>query len=257
MNNHRDLLGIVLNVLFALVVLGIIIIGLNRMGLYELPSVIENMFTGSSEQENSVDVDDGKVYSSVGYDDEKSAEVEKTLVTYENARLMLEKVKSVDDYHHEVYVSRDDKKTNDDARINIDKKDGLYRASVYTGNGKLTKEISEKDGNITVKEYVNEKLKSEFTYPSGNFTVGELAGVILDHENFLSGEYALSEGEFSVIQGDFGIELEIAFDTVMDNYKQREVYRMNLDYGVVVSARCYENDVLIYDMQTVNLKENG
>ena len=48
MNNHRDLLGIILNVLFAVLVLAIIILGLNRMGLYNLPEQIEN-FIFSSE----------------------------------------------------------------------------------------------------------------------------------------------------------------------------------------------------------------
>ncbi len=255
MNNHRDLLGIILNVLFAVLILAIIILGLNRMGLYNLPEQIENFIFSSEKEQKEENVDDSQIYNTVEYDENKYSKVEKTAVTYENARQLLSSVVSAQNYHHEVVVSRKNEGAQESVKVILKKQDGLYNAELYSIGGKLLKMISEKDGKITVKEYQNGYQVREFTHPAGNFTVTELAGVVVDHENFLSGDYELSEGEFSVIQGDFGIELEIVFDTVMENYTQHEVYRINVDYGMVTKALCYENELLVYELETYALRE--
>ena len=247
MNNHRDLLGIIINVLFASAILVTIVLSLNRMGLYKLPQGIENLLFPSDKEQISENADDSKIYETAHYEDDKSFKTEKTSLSYENARKMLEAVENTRDFHHELSVKY---AQNDNAeKIVVDCKNGLRTVYLYDRN-RMSKSIHEAEDTITVQEYENSVVVNEFSYPSGNFTAGELAGVITDHNSFLDGEYELEEGEFSVIQGDFGIELEIAFTEKMDGYEQREIYRINTDYGVVTSAVCYEADVLVYEMRT-------
>ena len=257
MNNNSDLPGIAVNIAITAVVLAVIILGLNRMGLYNLPSWIENVVNPDNYQDNNANVDDSMVYESVGYDISENTKVEKTSLTYENARQILEKIEVSRDYYHELSINLMSEGKTRSSKVVINKLDGMYSADIYNKSGRIIKSIENKNDSITVKEYTNERVTGEFSYPSGNFTVWELAGVIVDHENFLSGDYALEEGDFSVIYGDFGAELEIVFDTVMEEYSQHEVYRVNVDYGVVTNAQCYENDELVYEMNTVVLQHNS
>ena len=252
MNNHRDLLGIIINVLFAAAILVTIVLSLNRMGLYNLPSGLEKLLFPSDKEQTSENVDDSKIYDTVHFDADNSAQADKVAVTYENAKKMLEAVENSRDYHHELSLKYSSEGSG--KRVVVDKKDGFSSIQIYNGNT-VYKSIHEADGIITVKRYRNATVEREFSYPSGNFTAAELAGIITDHKSFLEGEYELGEGEFSVIQGDFGIELEIAFTQKADSYEQREIYRINTDFGVVTSALCYEGDVLVYNMQTDFLGE--
>ena len=257
MNNHSDLPGIAVNIAITAVVLVVIILGLNRMGLYNLPSWIEDVVNPDNYQDNAAGVDDSMVYESVGYDINENTNVEKTSLTYENARQMLENIEALRNYYHELNINLMSNGKTVFSKVVINKMDEVYSADIYNKSGRLIKSIQSENDSITVKEYTNERVTGEFSYPAGNFTVGELSGVILDHENFLSGDYALEEGDFSVIYGDFGAELEIVFDTVMDDYSQHEIYRVNVDYGVVTNAQCYENDELVYEMNTVVLQHNS
>lgn len=255
MKSHRDIPGVVINIFIAALILALIILGLNKMGLYELPDAVEKIISPSSTHEDDGDVDEGKVYDSVSFDKEREKVVEKTKISHENARKMLEEVKNTKSYRHELSVCRVDGSSSKVQRVVLEKSDNICSAAIYSENGLLLENIVEEGDNITVERIISGAHSEKITHPKGSFSVSELAGVVTSHENFLEGDYVLEEGDFSVIQGDFGIELEIVFDTVMDNYKQKEVYRINLDYGIVTSAKCYENDVVVYDMQTILLRE--
>ncbi len=255
MKSHRDIPGVVINIFIAALLLAFIILGLNKMGLYELPEAVEKIISPSSTHEDDRDVDEQKVYHSIGFDNDGNEVVEKTSISHENARKMLEKVENTKSYRHELSVKIGDGASSAVKRVVLEKSGTGLSAAVYSENGVLLENIVEEGDNITVERIISGAHSEKITHPKGSFSVSELCGVVTSHENFLEGDYVLEEGDFSVIQGDFGIELEIVFDTVMDNYKQKEVYRINLDYGIVTSAKCYENDVVVYDMQTLLLRE--
>lgn len=254
MNKHSDVLGLAANILIAVVILLIIIVSLNKMGLYKLPSPIEKLLSTSDEDEIPASVDDEKLYGSLDYDKNEDTDMEKVSVTYQNARTMLDSVENDKNYHHEISVTHKNDKKTVSKKVVLEKRDGLYTADIYSASGNHLKRISESNTDITVTEYKNADSKS-YTYPKGSFTVPDLSSVVVDFDSFLSGGYELEEAEFSVIQGDFGIKLEIMFETVMEGYVQQEVYSINPDYGVVTEAQCYENGVMVYDMQTLVLRE--
>ena len=50
---------------------------------------------------------------------------------------------------------------------------------------------------------------------------------------------------------------EVEFVSVKEGYSQLQKYTLNLDYGIVTEAKCYENDALIYDMYTDSISDNS
>ncbi len=49
----------------------------------------------------------------------------------------------------------------------------------------------------------------------------------------------------------------INFISHIGSYVQLQVYNINLDYGAVVSAKCYENDKLIYSLTTNSISDDA
>ncbi len=255
MKNHRDLEGLGANILIAALILLMIIAALNKMGLYNLPPLIENFLNPQSVEEKNHSIDEDKIYNSAQFDTESSGEVEKVKISHENAREMLEKIFNKNDYRHEISVTHYAEGTSLTRQVVIEKKNSFYEADVYSRSATLLESYSETDDEITAQKYSGGKVLHTATYPKGSFTVPELCSVIADHKSFLDGIYDLQEGNFSVIHGDFGTELEIVFETVLENYSQTEAYRINVDYGIVTQAECTENGKLVYSMQTLSLKE--
>lgn len=253
MKKNSDFFGLLLNVLLATIVIVFIVFGLNKIGLYELPSFIRKIIPSVQVEEDGDDEDE-KIYDFGGFDEENKGEVEKTELDYENARKMLESMKGTRDYSHRLSVTVYSESGSLTKRINVERKNGLYSAEISSSEGMSLKSISEHDEKITVREYAENGSFTELDYPKGGFTVSELCGVVLTPDTFLEGDYSLAEGDFSLLEGDFGIELEIAFVSSLDGYELKEVYRINPDYGIVTRAESYEGDSLVYLMQTELLR---
>ncbi len=255
MKNHRDLVGLGANILIAALILIIIIVGLNKMGLYNLPEPIENLLNPQSVDERNQSIDEDKIYNSAHFDADEYGSVSRQEVTYENARAILEKIVNKYNYRHEISVTHSSDTTALTREVVLEKKDGLYSAQVFTDKAVLIEQYSDSEDTVTAHKYQNGSLAESMSFPKGSFTVPELCSVIADHSSFLDGTYELQKGSFAVIQGDFGTELEITFDTALDNYTQTEIYRVNVDYGIVTQAECVENGKVVYLMQTLSLKE--
>lgn len=253
MKKNSDFFGLLLNVLLATIVIVFIVFGLNKIGLYELPSFIRKIIPSVQVEEDGDDEDE-KIYDFGGFDEENKGEVEKTELDYENARKMLESMKGTRDYSHRLSVTVYSESGSLTKRINVERKNGLYSAEISSSEGTSLKSISEHDEKVTVREYAENGSFTELDYPKGCFTVSELCGVVLTPDTFLEGDYSLAEGDFSLLEGDFGIELEIAFVSSLDGYELKEVYRINPDYGIVTRAESYEGDSLVYLMQTELLR---
>ena len=253
MNNHRDVLGIVFNVIVILLLLTLIIIGLNKIGVYDLPDPVEKVLGTYKESEADGPEKNNEVVNSIIYKNNDEFFITASDITYENARLLLKNISPSDNYIHEITVEYyNDGKSYYGEKIKVVRNKGLYSANIYNSNSKIIKSIKEKETSFVVS--YNDDSKNNAEFPKGTFNISDECSFILNADNFLTGSFSLNEASFSVSNGAYGGEITIVFDNVLDGYIQKEKYVISLDFGVVISAECYENDELIYKMKTKSIE---
>lgn len=255
MNNHRDILGLIVNIIVVAVILLTIVFGLNRIGIYDLPDFVEKLLGTYEENNGDVHTGNNDITDSIKYNDNGIVVVSDVDLTYESARELLSLVVPVTDYTHTMiaeYVGSDDKVFTENVSIVCE--NGLYEAAVFDKDSNVKKRIKESEDSVVIENVEDKSPK--ITLPRGNFDISDECGFILSCENFLSSDYELDEASFSVSNGTHGAQIKIVFDTIMGEYIQKETYVISLDLGVVVSAECRENDKLVYSMKTKSLIKN-
>ena len=131
-------------------------------------------------------------------------------------------------------------------------KDAYLAYYVSPGAGAY-KQVFEKDGTTSVSVLRGNETHTA-SYPTGDIDFAGEIGVILTHEDFL--KTAGDDGyTYSLVSSDDGTLMLITFTSQSGTYTQTQTYKLNLDYGIVTEAWCYENDKLIYALSTGRLAE--
>lgn len=255
MKNNRDISGFVANILIVVAILALIVVGLNRIGIYDLPEPLERLI-GTSEQQDDVTIPEnlgGDIDSSLVYHEQNKLVLTGDNITFENVKNVLEKLSSPDSYFQKITLIFAQGEKSEIQTIELTKSAGLYKAVIFSGSGTLLKTLTENEDNFTVKI---KTANGEETYsvPRANFDVSDECGFILDAESFLESDYSLDDASFESSVGKYGSEIMITFENSVQDYAQKQIYTISLDYGIVTSALCYENDVLFYSMETTLLE---
>lgn len=94
MKNNRDISGFIANILIVVAILALIVVGLNRIGIYDLPDSVEKLLGTSDEQDDpalsesfGTDID-----KSLVYDENQGLVLTGSELTFENARSVLERL---------------------------------------------------------------------------------------------------------------------------------------------------------------------
>ena len=253
MKNHRDLFGIISNMLLVLVILLVIVLGLNRIGVYKLPDSIERLIGTYSADEGNDYGNDGKLYSSLKKQSEEgNYTFETQQLTYDNAALLLSKISPLDNYYHVFEYSVYSGEASISNSVSLYRRSGLYEASVFDSSDILIKRIDEHHDTVLITEY--DRTEKSIEVPKGGFSVSDELGFIVSYEGFLNSAYELSEADFVLSYCDYGAVLSITFESVFKGYVQKEIYDIALDYGIVTGAKCYEADKMIFSMTTSSLR---
>ncbi len=246
MNNRYDKLFSVLNIVFILVIVTGIIIGLDKIGILS----VTDWFSGENKIHTVLPNDEGEIYKSLS---QKKSSGNITVVpdlSEENVYALLADVEPSDNYYHEVTVTlfglNNTKKTN---RAFITKTDGKYDVIIYNQNSQMQKRIREIDDMISISNF-NEAQNEYITIvEKGSFDIQSQTGVVITHNAFYeTPENVLTQ--YSLAQSDLGSVLEITFTSTLENYSQIQKYWLSLDFGVVTRAECYEDNALVYLMET-------
>lgn len=252
MKNHRDLFGLLANLLIVAVVLAAIIIGLNKIGVYDLPDWAEKLL-GTAEVGSETSAEDNSLaYENVGYDSDSTGLLVGNVPTYANAKQLLSAVKPDNGYMQEIIVVQNSSSSKLTQRMTVVNDAGLYEINILDEAGNLIKHIKEDGENINVIIF-DRGQSSKYSLPKGDIAVWEECGVLLNSDNFLDSDYELENSEFQIVDSDYGTCAVIEFDSSFDGYSQREIYTVSLDYGVVLEAQCYENDTLVYSLETLEI----
>lgn len=253
MKNHRELLGIIANILIVIVVLLVIVVGLNLIGVYSLPDWAEKLIgTYDGGEDTPVQIEGtANEELDIKMNDEHQVLVT-TPLSHENAKVILENISPLNNYHQLVTVDNISLSAQKTEKVNISRIDGLYNAVVSDIYGNNIRQFEETSSNVAITNYAVTPF-TKISLPRGDFDVSESCGFILDVDAFLKSGFVLDKASFSQGVNEFGSYITIAFVNDFEGLKQTEQYTISLDYGVVISAFCFENESLVYSMTTQEL----
>ena len=247
MNNRYDKLFSVLNIVFILVIVSGIIIGLDKIGIFSL----SDWFSQNNKIHTVLPHDEGEIYKSLS---QKKSSDKITVVpdlTLDNVYSLLDDVEPDDNYYHEVtttlYGQNNTKKISS---AYVTKTDGKYDVIIYNQNSEIVKRIRQTNDTVSISNF-DENGKEIITVAKGaDFDIQSQSGVVITHKAFYeTPDNTVST--YALAQTDYGSFLEITFTSTLENYSQIQKYWLSLDFGVVTRAECYEDNALIYLMETV------
>ncbi len=252
MKNHREFLGVIANVFLVAIVLLIIVIGLNKIGVYPLPAWAERLIGTSDKSMVIGSEDDFEIYNALKADG-NDKKLNSVGITFDNADVILKNLGPVQNYSQIIHIESIYGKYKVNETVSIFVNDSLYTATILNSHGVQTRQLVEGIDSITITDYIDGRA-IEAEYQKGSFSVYEECGFILDVDNFLASNFKLNDATFVLTENEkFGSLMIVSFESCYESLKQVEQYTVSLDYGVVVSAFCYEGDNLIYSMTTSEL----
>lgn len=204
-------------------------------------------------------------------------------ITESNFRTVIEQINPIDRYVWDFEVTTLDALGQLTEQYNLVCDSGTYSATVRK-DGELVRTIEDDGEDVTVSEYIPYFQSNRYSsHLTDVFSRCRLA----TPESFLSLPEDVTDFNYNISKGIYGNMVELEFSYVLtadadgesqdippqdlpaDDDKQaeddaseektgllmREKYRISLDYGLVVNAETYENDVLVYKLETVTLSQ--
>lgn len=258
MDKLKNMLFGALNFLVVVLLLCGIVFGLNKIGVFSFSDFFRELFGLPERQVNVLPHDDGKIYQSLS--DGKSGEdvTVKVSLTPENVKSLLESVTLADDYYQEAqYTVFAENSQSIRRKAVIRRTDALTSISLYDEAGTLFKRIEQLEKGVRVTNISSDGNETWSEFPDGSISAEQESGVIMTHADFLDGNLSsqFDESSYSVAYSSYGTVMLITFEKSDEKYKRTQKYWLSLDYGVVVRAECYENDSLVYLLETLSLTE--
>jgi len=251
-NKLKNAFFSVLNILVIAGILLFIMAGLMKIGIFEVPDFLKGLF-GIEAADDSDDSSDNTDFLKQS-DEDTEYEIYSAELTPDNVKKILSELEVAEKYAHDVLFTVHSESGSMSKRVFVMKQNEKHCAFFLSGDGGVEKQIVSDGSTTSVNTAVSDKLKS-VSYPNGYVDFAEQTGVILTHEDFF--EAADQDGySFEIKSDDNGAVMIIRFISEMGEYKQNQVYTLNLDYGIVTEAECYENGILIYELATNSLSDS-
>ena len=248
----KNTLFSLLNVLLVAAVLFFILIGIAKIGLIDLPSFFSPFF-GKDPNASSEPADNGLSAILKPGTATDGFTVIKAEMTPESVRTMLHALTPKKTYAHDLEYTVYSGNVGSSRHVVLYRLKDAYLAYYVSPGAGAYKQVFEKDGTTSVSVRRGKETHTA-SYPTGDIDFAGEIGVILTHEDFL--KTAGDDGyTYSLISSDDGTLMLITFTSQSGAYTQTQTYKLNLDYGIVTEAWCYENDKLIYALSTGRLAD--
>lgn len=248
MDKLKSVLFLLLNFILIFAVVAVVLSGLHRIGLFEIPDFAAQLF-GIHNGTSGEDSPEGNRSFLTGTG---SYTVIKADMTPENVRKVLEAVVPAKRYSHDLQYTVYSSGGKSTKRLVITE-DEKMSCAYFISDGAVTRQIVRTDSATTVNTLDGERLNS-VSYSNGSFDFAEDTGAIITHKDFFE---AVTDDNytFTLASDDDSSLLIINFTSSNGSYSQLQNYTLNLDYGIVTEAYCYENENLVYSMTTNALSE--
>ncbi len=251
MKSKQEVLGLIANIALVVLLLCFIVAGLNIIGIYSLPAPVEKLLGTYDDGNSSVAGDDNVLYNSISFA-EGSKAFEQVEIGYEDAVAFLSDVTVMSDYSQKIEVTRYSGSKQKKELLNVGCEDGMYSVDFSSFDGRLYKNVTEKNNSVIITEYADGS-SSSVEVAGGAFNIDEECGFILSLSDFLESGYNLTQADFLMSENENGIFVTVSF--INDDYgiTQNLRYVISLDLGVVTEASCIENGNTVYEMKTSSI----
>ena len=169
-------------------------------------------------------------------------------VTKENFRAVIDSVMIPESYSWKAKVKTHYAEKPLTEEVRLEHSDTGYRLEI-SQNGRIRKSVVDDGESITVTEYAPERSA---VYPSGTsdvFAEGMLPSVY----SFLDLPEDTTEFDYSLYKGKYGNCTDLDFAYTLGETEVRESYPVSVDFGLVVAAKTYQNEELVYELETEEL----
>lgn len=254
MKNHHEVSGVIINIILALLILAFIVIGLNKIGIYRLPDSVEK-FLGlnrGSETDAAVDSDTSSKYEQLSFDF-AHIHTETGILTYENARKLVESIDYNVNYSQSISVCNYIGDKTYTERVSLECIDGLYSASLNNVDGVLIRQIQEDHNSVNITTFDNGNA-TVVSLPKGSFDISDECGFVITAKDFINSDYNLEEADFSLFECEYGAAVSVRFINIIDSLSVEEEYVISLDYGVILSVKSSIDGNVVYSMSTETLE---
>lgn len=252
MQRLKNVLISALHVLVIALILAFILFGLWRIGLIEPPAFAARLFGLSTD--NPSDSPDSATEFLKPEDAFGDYTVLRAELSAETVRDMLENLTPAESYMQDLQYTLFSSHGSVSQRIVISRNAGTSTAYYISSGARATRQVIERDGTLTVNTTVGNNLRS-VSYPSAAVGFDEQIGVIRTHKDFLATADDTAY-TYSLLSGEDGTVMLISFTSQLGSLTQEQTYYLNLDYGVVTSADCYENGEPVYSLSTNAISRN-
>ena len=252
-NEYKKVGQLITQILTVIIVFGIITCGLWRINLIRLPSFLDRIIASENEYDEGYTSDGYEIFKHIGFiSSEVDAEFSYPAITPEKLSVLLDSVEPYDNFYWECtskLIANNNKRIKKcKLRISGDK----YNVEILDEND-LTVRKCISDGYSTVikSSFENGTPKSRI-YKHGLFDYYSDASVI-SFEYFKNFNFTSDGMEIFHIEKDGFNLISINHSYERNGIVVKNNYLVSLDYGVVLFAECFENDELIYSLETKSI----
>lgn len=244
--------SLLFQILILLVIFTVAFIFLARAKLIQLPSFMDNLIHNESDSTVENNNSGSDIFKYIG-DVPDTPEEFKSYpeITSDNLNVLLNSLKPYTNFYWE---SISETYSSGSSVI----KDCKSRIS---GN-KYNVEISDKNGNISAK-YISNGEKTAVTkyngtasesavYSAGIFDFYSDAGII-SADYFRDFDFSGGNCTVRLAETDSYRLVYVEYSYIRNGVTVKNEYGISLDYGVVLFARCFENDTLVFSQKTTSV----
>ncbi len=244
--------SLIYQILILLVLFTAAFLLLARANLIQLPGFIQNIFDTEQEITSVYNGDNQEIFEFIHNVPESSEKFkEYPEITVDNMNTLLNSLTPHKNFYwesvSETYSLDSVVTKNCKSRISGDK----YNVEIFDNNGNIsTKYIS--DGKVThITKYMGTNTNSK-SYTSGIFDFYSDAGLVsVDH--FKDADFISGNCEIRLVENEQYKLVSIVYTYDRNGVTVKNDYGISLDFGVVLFAKCYENDIPVFKQTTKSI----
>lgn len=235
-------------ILLVIVLFAVAFILLRRANLIQLPTFLENLFYKEQTEVTTETNDNREIFNHIGSYTDINEIKSYPSISVSNMNSLLESLVPHENFYWEstteVYSNNSVSTRVCKSRISGNK----YNAEITDNSGTVLKKYVSDGVSTRVSSMKSDKSSSNI-YKKGVFDFYSDAGLI-SVEHFKGFEFTDDNCEIKHIKNnDYNI-ISVEYRYERNGIAVKNIYGISLDYGVVLFAECYENDVRVFNQTT-------
>lgn len=244
--------SLIFQIIVLLVFFTIAFILLARANLISLPGFMQNIFDSDEEIISETKSDGQEIFQFIGSAPENDDEFrDYPEITVDNMNTLLNSLVPHKNFYWEsvskTYSSDSVVTKNCRSRISGNK----YNVDILNNEGNVVKKFISNGEKTVITSYYSGTSESS-SYASGIFDFYSDAGLI-SVDYFKDADFTNGNSEIRLVKNDQYNLVSVMYTYDRNGTTVKNVYGISLDYGVVLFAECYEDDIPVFEQTTTSI----